>query len=361
MKDDKKKRRKRRKRRINIIVTLLIILILIVAGIASAGIFYKDSIKAVSKESEEVTVKIESGMGAYQVLDKLDESGLIKNKAAAKLYIKLNHINNAQANTYILNKTMSLKEIFEILENPSEENILILKFTVKDGNTIPEVAKVAASILNITEEEVIAKWADPAYLQTLIDNYWFIDESILNGDIMYPLEGYLYPETYFVAEAEPTVESITKYALDMMDVKLTPYRDAITNLGWNAHKFLSFVSVVERESLFDEDRPKIAGVFMNRLAEGMKLQSDITVNYAWQRTGVDVSYDHLEIDSKYNTYKYEGLPAGPISTVSEKTMNDCINYDKNDYLFFFAKEDGTVIYSATLEEHDKAVEENKWY
>lgn len=361
MKNDKRKRRKRRKKRLNTLIALIVVLVIIAGASASAVVFYKDSVSAVSKTSEPVTVKISSGMGAYQVIDILEENGLIKNKKAAKLFIRINNIHDIKANTYLLDKTMSLKEIFHTLENPDDEHTVHVKFTVKDGNTIPQVAEVVASLLNISTDDVLAKWADTDYLNSLIEKYWFIDESILNSDIMYPLEGYFYPETYFVLEDNPTIEDVTRYALDMMDNKLSPYKDSISAMNWTVHEFLSFVSVVERESLFEEDRPKIAGVFMNRLNSGMKLQSDITVNYAWQRTGVDVSYDHLNIDSKYNTYMYEGLPVGPISTVSEGTMKDCIDYDVNDYFFFFAKEDGTVIYNSTIEEHNEAVENNKWY
>ena len=147
----------------------------------------------------------------------------------------------------------------------------------------------------------------------------------------------------------------------MMDDHLTSYKPFMDSKGWTAHQFLTFASVVERESLFNEDRPIIAGVFMNRLDINMLLQSDITVNYAWDRTGVDVTYDHLEIDSPYNTYKYAGLPIGPISSVSAVTLDACANYTSHDYYYFFAKEDGTVIYSSTLSEHNAAVSANKWY
>ena len=119
--------------------------------------------------------------------------------------------------------------------------------------------------------------------------------------IRYRLEGYLYPETYYITEQEPDLKSMTKLALDMMDERLSEYKDDIEKLGWTPHQFLTFASIVERESLFDEDRPKIAGVFINRLNKDMLLQSDITVNYAWQRTGVDVSVSHTQIDSRYNT------------------------------------------------------------
>ena len=352
---------KKEKKQIGFLKIFIIIAIVIAAIIFGLIFFYKNGTSSVSDKEKEVIVRIEPGMSALQMLDEMDKEGLIKNKTCAKIFLKLNHFDNLQANTYVLNQTMSVSDIFNILQNPKEQYVVRVKLTIKDGNTIPQLAEEVAKLLEISAEEVIQAWADPEYLQSLIEEYWFLDESILNEDIMFPLEGYLYPETYYVTEKDPTVQDVTKYGLDMMDKKLSKYKEDIKKMGWTPHEFLSFTSVVERESLFDKDRPIIAGVFMNRLNEGMRLQSDITVNYAWQRTGVDVSYDHLKIDSKYNTYVYAGLPAGPISTVLDTTMEDCINYEKHDYMYFFAKEDGTVIYSKTLEEHNKAIKENKWY
>lgn len=332
-----------------------------VALIVIGFVFYQQGISAVSSKDDEVIVNIKSGSTATQMLNTLDEAGLVKNKLCGKIFLKIHHFDKLQANTYVFNKDMSLSQIFSIIENPDFQYILKSQLTIKEGNTIPEVAKSFAEALNISSDEVVEQWKQQDYLSKLIDEYWFIDDSIMNTDILYPLEGYLYPETYYVTEQNPTVESLTKLALDMMDEKLKGYQDDIDKLGWTPHQFLTFASIVERESLFDEDRPKIAGVFMNRLNAHMLLQSDITVNYAWQRTGVDVSIDHLQIDSKYNTYKYTGLPVGPISTISEATLDACAHYEKSDYLFFFAKEDGTVLYSKTYEEHQQIVKENKWY
>ena len=342
------------------------VLIIVLALIALLGIggfaYYNSGLEAVdANNKEEVIVTIEKGTGANTMLNVLDEAGLVKNKLCAKIYLKLNKFNNLQANTYIFNQSMGIDEIFSIIENPDFQYLLKSKVQILDGNTIPMVAKGLAEYLGVDQKDVLKKWSDQNYLKSLIDQYWFIDESILNKDLMYPLEGYLYPETYFVTEENPTIESITKLSLDMMGKVLEEYKDGMTKLNMTPHEFLSFVSVVERESLFDEDRPKIAGVFLNRLDIDMLLQSDITVNYAHQRTGVKVPGELLTIDSKYNTYKYKGLPVGPISSVSKKTMDACVNYEDNDYLFFFAKEDGTVIYNKTYAEHLKSVKENMWY
>ena len=149
--------------------------------------------------------------------------------------------------------------------------------------------------------------------------------------------------------------------LDETDKVLTDKKKSIEKMDMSVHQFLSLSSVVENESLFKKDRAKIAGVFVNRLNKDMPLQSDITVLYALQEKRVAVTNADLQVDSKYNTYKNTGLPVGPVCSPSSETMDDVLNYEKSDYYFFFAKEDGSVIYSKTYDEHQKAVNENKWY
>jgi UPF0755 protein len=340
-----------------ILIPLCIIVILLVGG----AFYYIQGISSVSSKDEVVEVTIESGQSNSSILNTLDEAGLLKNKLCAKVFLKLNHFTTLKANTYLLNKNMDLNEIFTLMEKPKSEYVLSTKITIKEGQTIAETAEIIADKLQLKKDDVINKLNDTDYLNTLINQYWFLTDDILKEGIKYPLEGYLYPETYLLSHKNATVEDLVSQSLDMMDIKLSTIKDDIEKTDWTVHQFLTFSSIVERESLFDEDRAKIAGVFVNRLNTNMKLQSDITVNYAWNRTGVKVTTAHLAIDSPYNTDKYAGLPIGPISSVPLNTMNDCINYEHNDYLYFFAKEDGTVIYSKTLEEHNKAVKENKWY
>jgi conserved hypothetical protein, YceG family len=339
-------------------MTIGIVILIVLIG---SFVFYYNGISATSSQDEEVIVHIEEGSHASIILDELDDAGLVKNKLCGKIYLKLNHFSHLEANTYVFNKNMSLPEIFSVIENPDFDHIVKLKITIKEGNTMREVAESFAEILNISSEEVIKEWADKDYLKSLIDDYWFIDESILDDQLLYPLEGYLFPETYFVTEKNPTVASVTKLSLDMMDKKLSAYKEQIEKLKWTPHQFLTFASIVERESLFDEDRPMIAGVFMNRLKDGKKLESDITVNYALQKTGVKVTYSQLQTDSKYNTYKYTGLPIGPISTVSEVTMEACLHPTQHNYFFFFADKEGKVYYSQTYAQHEETVKEHKWY
>ncbi len=344
-------------------IILIICATLIVLGLA-AGLFawnyYKKGIAPVSDKSKEIIVTVENGQSATSVLYTLEKAGLVKDVFCGKVYLKLNDVGNLQANSYILNQNMSLEQIFKIMANPTGDHVVQFFVTILDGYSLKEISGSIAEVLKIEATEVMDLLNDESFLKSLIEKYWFITDEILQEGIKYPLEGYLYPETYLY-NSNVTLKDVIYGSLDMMDKYLTEAKDTFEARGWTAHEFLTFASIVERESLFDEDRPKIAGVFMNRLEANMLLQSDITVNYAWDRTGVDVLYKHLEIDSPYNTYKYDGLPIGPISTVSGVTMDACVNYEENEFYYFFAKQDGTVIYSRNLSEHNSAVKNNKWY
>ena len=333
----------------------------LIAALAGGYAMFSSGVKAVSGESEEVVVTIENGSGYYQIIETLDQAGLIKNNTMAKVYVKVFAPDNLQANTYVLNKNMNLETMLNIISTGDFQYLLKTKFTIIEGATIPEAAAGISEALGFDTAEVLKKWSDIAFLKELIEDYWFLDESVLDSDIMFPLEGYLYPETYFVVEQEPTIESITRLCLDLMKERLTPYENQISQLGMTAHEFITLASVVQAESLFEEDYKTIAGVFHNRLETGMPLQSDITVLYALQEKRVDVTYADLEVESRYNTYKYAGLPVGPVCCVQNAILDACANYEKHDYYFFFATQDGDVLYSKTLAEHNATVSQNLWY
>lgn len=340
------------------VIVLAIIVLILAAGLG----FYVHGISATEPgNTDEVVITVEPGTATMQVLNQLDEAGLVENLFCGKVLVKLSSP-EIQANTYVFNKDMTLTAIFKAMDTGDTAYISQSRVTIIEGATIPQAAAALSEASGLSEDEILAKWADQTYLKKLIKQYWFLTDEILNADLLYPLEGYLYPETYFLPDEDVDLEAVTESMLDKMDAELTPYKEDIQKkLGMTVHEFLSFASVVERESLFEEDRPMIAGVFLNRLDKGMPLQSDITVLYALGESHVDVSVAETQVDSKYNTYKYPGLPVGPVCAVPARTMDDCINYKESDYLFFFATEDGEVLYTKTYEEHLKVVEENKWY
>ena len=341
---------------------IAIIASVIVICILGGVIFFTSGLGAVSKDDKaDVVVTVESGSGAYDILYALGEAGLVKNDFCGKLYMKFFAPDTLQANTYVLNKTLSFKEQVNIIATGDLHYVQSCRFTIIEGATYKDAATAISKTLGYSEDEIIATWSDTTFLNELIAEYWFLTDEILKEGIICPLEGYLYPETYTIMETNPTIESVTRMIMDLTSEQLEPLKSGIASLDMSCHEFLSFASVVENESLFEEDRAMIAGAFMNRLKDNMALQSDITVLYALGEKRVDVTYADLEVDSQYNTYKYAGLPIGPVSNPYVKTMEDCINYEKHDYYYFFATKDGDVLYTKTLAEHEQVVEENLWY
>ena len=341
-----------------IAAVVAVFVVVLVCGL----IFYFSGIGAADKGNhEDIIVDIPNGTGGSQIIEILDEEGFIKNKFCAKVHMKLGGYNSLQANSYVFTKSMSLPEILEAINTGDFNYLSKNAITIIEGSTVPMAAEAIAEKMPFTKEEILNKWADTAYLNTLIDEYWFLTDEILQSGIMFPLEGYIYPETYFVTDKEPTIESITAMFLDKANEELTARKTKIDKCGMSVHELLSLASVVQNESLFEEDIPKIAGVFYNRLKADMPLQSDITVLYAIQEKRVDVYFSDLEVDSPYNTYMYSGLPIGPVCGVAGYALDATLDYEKTDYLYFFATEDGKVLYSKTLAEHEKTVNDNLWY
>ncbi|MGN0704098.1 MAG: endolytic transglycosylase MltG [Lentihominibacter sp.] len=341
---------------------ILIAVIIAVVVITGGSMLYLSGLGAADPDdTETVTVEIPEGSGASYIIEILDQNGLIRNKVCAKIHARIGGYDTLQANSYLFSRSMTLPEIMDAVNTGDFNYISKNRFTIIEGATVPQAAESVAAELPFTSDEIIKKWSDKKYLKELIDEYWFLSDDILDDDILYPLEGYIYPETYFVTSEDPTIEDVTTMILRKTDEELTARKSQISASGRTVHEFLTLASIVESESLFEKDRPVIAGVFINRLNKDMPLQSDITVLYALQEKRVDVSYADLEVDSKYNTYKHTGLPVGPVCAVPGNTMDDVLNYEKTDYLFFFATEDGEVIYSKTIDEHNKVVEDNVWY
>ena len=140
-----------------ILISIVVVIILLVIGMV---FFYQNGISSVSSKSEDVIVRIEKGSSPRQILNTLDEAGLVKNKLCGQIFLKFNSYDNLQANSYVLNKNMSLSKMYEIMQGKEYKYNLRSELTIKDDNTIPEVADAFSDILDISREEVIKQWAD---------------------------------------------------------------------------------------------------------------------------------------------------------------------------------------------------------
>lgn len=332
------------------------ILVLILAVAVGVGGWYTMGLGPVEPGNEDpVVVEIPEGTGASGVVYILDDAGLVKNLLCARINAKIGG-HSPKANTYVLNRSMSLAQIMDVIDKGEFEYISKESFEVKDGARLLQVADAMAEQLPFTSEEIIAKWSDKAYLQTLIDKYWFLTDDILDKDVMYPLEGYLYADTYFVTTDNASIEEFTEMCLDRMDEELTPRKEAIQNSGFSVHQLLTLTSIVTKEARA-EDQPRVAGVFMNRLDQNMSLGSDVTVCYIYNEDRVELKQSQLDSENPYNTRKFSGLPPGPICQVIGDAMDAVLNYEKSDDLFFFADEDGTVHYYKNNADFEQGIED----
>ncbi len=333
------------------------ILILILAILVAGGGYYTMGLRPVDPKSEEqIVVDIPNGSGASTIVEILDEAGLVKNKFCAKVNSRIGRYNSLQANTYIFSPSMSFQEIMTAINTGNFDYLSKESIEVKDGARLQQVAEAVSEKLPYSPDEILEKWADTDYLNELIDRYWFLTDEILNKDVMYPLEGYLYADTYIVTD-NMTLESFTEMCLDRMDEELSERRGEIEGSGFTVHQLLTLTSIVTKEATAD-DQAGVAGVFMNRLDKDMSLGSDVTVCYIFQEDRVDLKVSQLESTNPYNTRKYAGLPPGPICQVVGSAIDATLNYEHHDYLFFIADENGVVRYSTDEAGHESNIDEH---
>ena len=343
-----------------------LILLLVIGGL----FFYNHSLSPIGSKEEVVNFEVKSGMTTKGIIAELHRDGLVKNELTSYIYVKLNKITNLQAGTYSLNKGMSFKEIMEtITSGDAIDDSISLTFI--EGKRLKNFASVISKEYGYTEEEIIGKWKDKTYLQELIDKYWFLTDDILNESIYYPLEGYLYPDTYRFKK-DATIEEITEKLLDTMGSYLDTYRNSISGNQYvdTVHKILTMASIVELEGDKSDERAGIAGDFFNRLKDGWNLGSDVTTYYAAQIDFSDRDLTQAELDSvnAYNTRSATmagKLPVGPICNPNIESIKAVINPKETDYYFFVADKNGKTYFSKTNEEHTAIIYDLKnkglWY
>lgn len=350
---------------------ILILSIIVIVIIGSILLFYNIGLSAVSSENTEIEFVIEEGSTYYSVINKLKNEGLIKNELCFKIYIKLNNKNRLEAGTYKLKKNMGIKDIVNILDEGNNYNPNVINIRFNEGKNMRWIANTLVNNGIIPDESIVYDLLkDETYLNKLINEYWFIDESILNKDLYYSLEGYLFPNTYQYMNKEVSVEEIFKSMLDEMDKKLTPYREDIEKSKYSVHELLTLASIVELEGKANSDRAGIAGVFYNRLNSGWALGSDVTTYYAAK---VDMSERDLYIEeindrNNYNTrsdYLAGKLPIGPICNPSIDSIKAVLYPTSNEYYYFVADKNGKTYFTYTYPQHiakrDELIKAGLWY
>lgn len=234
-----------------------------------------------------------------------------------------------------------------------------LTLTIPEGWTIAdingELGRIGfTDVARLTEFTGVPGVDNLAISRTLHQNDWKADFNFLKDK---PdgasLEGYLFPDTYRIY-ADGAAQDVVRRLLDGFDRKLTPeLRSEIARQGKTIFDVVTMASIIEREVRDDPDRAIVADIFWRRLDAGMPLQADSTVNYVTGKGIASVTFDDTQIDSRYNTYKYRGMPFGPISNPGLASLVATLRPQANQYWYFLTDANGAVHYAKTLDEHNR--------
>lgn len=309
------------------------------------GAIENDYLRRKNPNISETSIKILEDTTIDEIAKVLYENNLISNPyfftVEAKLY---KYPDTLKPGIYSISSNMSNTEILDLL-TADETSETLLKFTIPEGYTIEQIAQT------LEDEKIVSK-AD--FLKAVTERSY--DYDFLKNvpqDAKYPLEGYLFPDTYTVREGI-TPEEIIIMMLNRFEAVTSQYvaQDATSLYSFN--DIITIASIVEEEAQASEERPVIAGVVYNRLRENMKLQMCSTIQYVLQKRKSSLSYDDLKIDSPYNTYLHDGLPVGPICSPGEEAIKAAFMPEQHDYFFFVLKGDGTGThsFSKTASEHE---------
>jgi UPF0755 protein len=297
-----------------------------------------------------------------------DKDGIISSTAAFKVYVDfVGKANSLKAGTYVLSKNMTIKQIVDVLCEGNAAKATV-KFTIPEGYTIENIAKIFMEKGLITSESRLyeAAKSGSAFL-----NFAFISDAAATQNSnarAYLLEGYLFPDTYEVY-ADASVETILIKMLNRFnEVFSDEYLTRAQQLGMTMDQVITLASLIEREAAAAGDFSKVSAVFHNRMNQDMPLQSCASLSYALGVTKYVFNSTEQQTESLYNTYKYNGLPVGPVCNPGKAAIEAALypneEYVSAGYLYFCNQnpaETSELVFAKTYEEHEKNVEKFQQY
>ncbi|MGB3986242.1 MAG: endolytic transglycosylase MltG, partial [Limnochordia bacterium] len=280
------------------------------------------------------------GTPAGRISRMLEEQGLIRSAFIFDIMLKItNRDSQLKAGEYLLNPAMNTMEVIQKL---NEGTIVTHRIMIPEGYELKQIAAVLA------REGLV----DPERFLMLAQNAELVFGEQFPVELPIPsLEGYLFPDTYHFAKEQSEEAIIRQMVSHFVDVVISKVDLSLLDDKYTLHEVITLASIVEKEVIYDFERPLVAAVYLNRLKLNMRLQADPTVRYVMTENRSRVLYSDLEIDSPYNTYRYDGLPPGPIASPGLKSIMAVLEPADVDYLYFVAKNDGTHVFSRTFEEH----------
>ena len=326
-------------------LALVVIVVLLVAGMATFTLYSRanEPYRGYSGDAREL--EIPAGEGTKAIGQRLVEAGIVRDVITFRVALWLTgDARRLKAGEYLFDRPMTARDVIGKI---ARGEVDLVNVTFREGLTIAEMA----GIFQAQGFGSALSFRDAAGAPALV-----ADLDPLARD----LEGYLFPETYAVSRRE-TAPQMVHAMVDRFKHVLTPaLREAAAARGLTVRQFVTLASIVEKETASADERSMVAAVYTNRLRIGMGLQCDPTVIYALQKAGRfdgNLRRDDLLFDSPYNTYRYRGLPPGPIAAPGRSSLEAAAHPADQDYLYFVSRNDGTHAFARTLDEHNRNVQE----
>lgn len=293
-----------------------------------------------AESREAVRVVVPAGATFRTAADSLVSAGIIRSGRLFGLYAKLAGRDRAlKPGTYLLQPGLSWASL---LDDLTAGKGLVATVTIPEGWSLADIVPLLARRLEVPPESVTAAVRDSALLARL-------------GSPGPTLEGYLFPETYSFTPGTTARAAVGDMVREFERRWRPAWTARLDSIGMTRHALVTLASIVEKEARVADERPVIAAVYTNRLRVGMLLQADPTVQYALGQHVDRVLFKHLEIDSPYNTYRYPGLPPGPIASPGEASLEAAVHPADVPYLYFVARADGRHEFRMTFAEHEQAI------
>lgn len=327
------------------LITSVVILGAIIAG-GGAYLIYNFTSQAPSSASQEVVFEVEPGKSFNAVAAELEQKGLIRNAQFFSFYARLvGDRSKLKVGEYLFRTDMKPREVLDTLISGKS---VARSFTVSEGLSTYEIADVFQKQGFGTAEEFLRLTRDPELIKSLLGP----TEKATS------LEGYLFPETYMLTKFTDTrtlVSNMVRRFLHVYD-EVTAAKQS----SMNRTETVTLASIIEKETGAPEERPIISSVFHNRLAKGMRLQTDPTVIYGKAlhlgKIVINITKADLMTPTPYNTYTINGMPPGPIANPGREALMAAIDPAKTEYLFFVSQNDGRHVFTSTYQDHVQAVQ-----
>lgn len=315
--------------------------------LAATGLVLRDGLRHYAAnprdpQGPEVSFIVERGEGFRTVAERMETQGLIENALFFRILARIQkNDTRIHSGEYTMSSALSPQDLLRMMV---EGRVKRYRLTLPEGLRITEIARRVAETGLVAKEAFVHAAMDTEFTRSLgipADN----------------LEGYLFPDTYFFTRkdtAHTMIRTMVQHFHQVMDAEKN---QRAQDMGLSIHQVVTLASLIEKETGHPDERPLIASVFHNRLARGMRLETDPTVIYGIQNFDGRITRTHLRTWTPYNTYRIHGLPPGPIASPGKASLEAALWPASSSFLFFVSRNDGTHHFSTELSEHNRAVQQ----